>query len=418
MGVGLYGWGMKTPHLVVISTHDSGKWFGCYRHESVRTPQIDRLAAEGVALDSYFSVSPICSPSRGAAMTGLAPQRNGLVGLTHQGFRLNDGVKHAAELLRERGYESVLFSFQHEANEEEWPRLGFERYEVPQTGDPQYPFMFKSAPEVAEGFADFLENRSDERPFYAQIGFNETHTPFWFGGAVPDRSRGVEIPPYLERTADAENHLAGLQGAIAQVDVAVGRILDALDAQGLRENTIVVFTSDHGIESRRDKWTLYDPGIEIPGIFRGPGLPAGKRLMDVQSNLNFLPTLFELAGVAPLEECDGESFASRLMEPAGEVSDEKPFYGIYYNGACRCIRTRDYKLIWNLGPEPYVTPPPQRLDGAGPAKARPVWELYDLQKDPNEFKNLAGTAEFAELEKTLREQLLAWLRGVGDPCTP
>ncbi|MCC5842652.1 MAG: sulfatase [Verrucomicrobia bacterium] len=409
---------MKKPHLIVISTHDSGKWFGCYGHGTVHTPHIDRLASEGVTLDGYFSVSPICSPSRGAAMTGLAPQRNGLVGLTHHGFRLNDGVKHAAELLRERGYEPVLFSFQHEADEGGWKRLGFERYEVPQTGDPQYPFMFKSAPEVAEGFAAFLETRSDDRPFYAQIGFNETHTPFWFGGAVPDRSRGVEVPPYLERTGEAEHHFAGLQGAIRQADEGVGRILAALDAHGLRDETIVVFTSDHGIESRRDKWTLYDPGLEIPCIFRGPGIPAGRRLGDVQSNLNFLPTLLQLAGLPPLAEADGTAFADRVCDPEGASPDEAPFFGVYYNGACRCIRTRAYKLIWNLGPEPYRVPPPERLDASGPAVARPVWELYDLRADPDEFNNLAGSEALRETESDLRTQLLKWLRDVGDPCTP
>ena len=409
---------MHPPNIVLISTHDSGKWFGCYDHPSVHTPHLEKLAAAGVVLDRYFSVSPICSPSRGAAMTGLAPQRNGLIGLTHHGFRLHEHIPHAASLLRERGYESVLFSFQHEAEADEWPRLGFERYEVPQTGDPQYPFMFRSAPEVARGFADFLGHRSDARPFYAQIGFNETHTPFWFGGAVPDRSAGVPLPPYLQNTPDAVHHFAGLQGAIRQADDGVGIILDALAAHGLTDNTLVIFTTDHGIESRRDKWTLYDPGIEIAGVFRGPGLPAGKRLPDLQSNLNFLPTLFELAGLPPLPQSDGDSFAARLRDPDSPCATSAPFFGIYHNGACRCIRTASHKLIWNLGPEPYITPPPQRLDGAGPASARPVWELYDLDADPNEFENLAGSEALKTLEADLRTQLLSWLREVGDPCTP
>ena len=409
---------MKKKNVVIVSTHDSGKWFGCYGHATVRTPNIDRLAAEGVVMDRYFAVSPICSPSRGAAMTGLAPQRNGLMGLTHHGFRLKDEVTHAAEHFRDRGYESVLFSFQHEANEEEWPRLGFERYEVPQTGDPQYPFMFRNAPEVARGFAEFVKTRDDDRPFYAQIGFNETHTPFWFGGAVPDREQGVEVPAYLEETADAVNHIAGLQGALRQADEGVGILLDALEAEGLSDDTLVVFTTDHGIESKRDKWTLYDPGLEIAGIFKGPGLPAGQRLADVQSNLNFLPTLFELAGVASLADSDGDSFASRLWNPGESLETEKPFFGIYHNGACRCIRTGAHKLIWNLGPEPYVTPPPQRLDGTGPAAARPVWELYALETDPNEFENRAGEEALADIERDLREQLLGWMRRVGDPCTP
>lgn len=409
---------MKSPNIVHISTHDSGKWFGCYGHSTVHTPRVDRLASEGVTMENCFAVSPICSPSRGAAMTGLSPQRNGLLGLTHHGFRLHGHVAHAASLLRDRGYESVLFSFQHEANAEEWPRLGFERYEMPQTGDPQYPFMFHNAPEVARGFARFLETREDARPFYAQIGFNESHTPFWFGGATPDRADGVHIPPYLQETPDAFDHFAGLQGALLQADEGVGRVLDALDAHGLSDNTLVVFTTDHGVESRRDKWTLYDPGVEIACIFRGPGLPAGKRLLDLQSNLNFLPTLLELAGLPPLENADGASFASRLLDSGDAPRRGEPVFGVYHNGACRSVRTETHKLIWNLCPEPYATPVPQRLDGTGPGEARPVWELYDLQADPHEFCNLAGTDTTLELEVSLRETLLTWLRRMGDPCTP
>ncbi len=409
---------MKRPHIVLISTHDSGKWFGCYGHASVHTPHVDRLAADGVVLDRYFAFRPICSPSRGAAMTGMPPQRNGLLGLTHHGFRMRDDVPHAAALLRDRGYESVLFSFQHEANADEWSRLGFERYEVRQNETLPYPDMFRPAPEVAQGFAEFLAQRNDDRPFYAQIGFNETHTPFGFGGASPDHSKGVDLPPYLQETTDAADHIAGLQGALRQADTGVGIILDALDAHGLTDDTLVIFTTDHGIESRRDKWTLYDPGIEIAGIVRGPGLPKGTRFDGLQSNLNFLPTLFELAGLEPLTESDGVSFAASLRDPEASAAEDAPIFGTYYNGACRCIRTRTHKLIWNLGPEPYVTEPPQRLDGAGAKQPRPVWECYDLEADPNEFANLAGSESVREIEEQLRARLLAWLRQVGDPCTP
>jgi arylsulfatase A-like enzyme len=403
------------PNILHISTHDSGRWFGCYGHPTVETPHIDQLAAEGTRLTNYFAVSPICSPSRGAAMTGLQPQRNGLLGLTHHGFSLNDNVRHAAELLADSGYQSVLFSFQHETVMENWRRLGFEDYLCPEIPDQPYPDMFHTAPEVAETFADFLNTRDISRPFYAQVGFNETHTPFDFGGAEPRRDRGVDMPAYLVNDEKAEAHLAALQGALKQADDGVGVLLDALDRVGLTDNTLVIFTTDHGIECNRDKWTLYDPGLEIACLFRGPGIPSGAELHDLKSNIDFLPTLLELVGLPVPQGLDGRSFAPRFRTPEGPA-ENLAILGTYYNGACRCIRTSRYKLIWNLGPEPYVADPPVRADGSStPKHARPIRELYDLQADPDEFQNLAGQPELREVEETLAHDLHRELVRLRDP---
>jgi len=403
------------PNILHVSTHDSGRWFGCYGLETVHTPNIDGLASQGLVLEQAFAVCPICSPSRGAAMTGLYPQRNGLLGLTHQGFSLNPDVPHAAQLLRDRGYHSVLFSFQHETVMENWQHLGFEKYLSPENGERQYPFMFQSAPEVARTFDTFLAERNDDRPFYAQVGFNETHTPFWFGGAVPDREQGTHVPEYLVEDEDVRNHLAGLQGALKQADEGMGVLLEALRNHGLEENTLVIFTTDHGIECQRDKWTLYDPGLEIAFILRGPGIPQGVRHAGLFSNVDVLPTLMDLAGLSCPEDLDGVSQAERFRNPETETESD-PIFGIYFNGACRCVRTQTHKLIWNLGPEPYVTDPPVSLSGAGPRHARPIWELYDLEQDPHEFHNRAGDPALAETETTLRTQLTHWLQSVQDPC--
>ncbi len=348
-------------------------------------------------------------------MTGLYPQRNGLLGLTHQGFSLNGNVQHAAQLLQEQGYQSVLFSFQHETVMERWRRLGFEEYLSPETGERQYPFMFQSAPKVARTFETFLKERKDSRPFYAQVGFNETHTPFWFGGAVPDREKGTHLPDYLVGDQDMQTHLAGLQGALKLADEGVGVLLEALNRYHLAETTLVVFTTDHGIECQRDKWTLYDPGMEIACILRGPGIPSGSRHSGLFSNVDFLPTLMDLAELPCPEQLDGQSHAPHFRNPeTASLSD--PIFGIYFNGACRCVRTQTHKLIWNLGPEPYVSDPPMLLSGDGPKHARPIWELYELQQDPNEFHNRAGDPELAEVETLLRTQLHAWLSRVQDPC--
>ncbi|MCD8482636.1 MAG: sulfatase-like hydrolase/transferase [Verrucomicrobia bacterium] len=105
----------KRPDILLINTHDSGRYFGCYGVATVNSPHLDSLAATGVLFENMIAASPICSPSRGAMVTGRWPQRNGLLGLTHHGFRLNSNERHAAQIFRDSGYETVLFHFQHVA---------------------------------------------------------------------------------------------------------------------------------------------------------------------------------------------------------------------------------------------------------------------------------------------------------------
>jgi arylsulfatase A-like enzyme len=350
-------------------------------------------------------------------MTGRYPQRNGLVGLTHHGFELNQGERHAAALFRDGGYHSVLFQFQHEAVAERWASLGYQAYRCRESGSPDYPHMFRPATEVARHVAEFL-SEPGERPFFAHVGFNETHTPFDFGGVTPSRQHGVTVPGHIRRDAAAERHFAHLQGAIERVDEAVGRILAALADNRLEENTLVVFYSDHGYEARRDKWTLYDPGIAIPMIFRWPGvIPAGRHCDALRGNVDLLPTLLDLGGLPLPGDLDGRSFAPLLKDPAAHTDPgAERFFGIYYNGAARCIRTRTRKLIHHLGPEPYMAKAPVPLDDSDPKYPRPDWELYDLEDDPLETNNLWNESRCRAEGRALAGELIAWMRSTNDPA--
>lgn len=405
------------PNVLHLTTHDSGRFFGCYGIDTVETANIDRLAAEGVLLERMHAVCPICSPSRGAAMTGLYPQRNGLIGLTHQGYRLKEEVVHLARRMRESGYESTLFSFQHEVVPEDWERLGFEGYEYREAAEMPYPYMFRPAPEVACGFADWLNRREETRPFYVQLGFNETHTPFHFGGAYPDKSKGVTVPPYIAETPAGIDYFAHLQGAIRQVDEAVGILLGALRDNGLEEDTLVIFTTDHGIEARRAKWTLYDPGIEIAFIARWPagGLSGGRRLKQVQSNIHFTPTLLDLCGLPVPEGLDGESRAAWLRGEEADTSFRDPFFGFYHNGSCRCIRTDRYKLIRSFGTEIGQYAYPCEMECPKIVGTTRFVELYDLETDPAEIHNLADSPDHGRIRDDLDRQLRQWLEAMDDP---
>ena len=378
------------------------------------TPAIDRLAADSVVFEQLTAASPICSPSRGSMLTGRWPQRNGLLGLVHHGFSFNPGERHAAALFRDADYETTLFHFQHVAHPHEWADLGFESYLCRSRDEefPNYPDMARTAPEVGDAFTDWLEARTDSRAFFTQVNFNETHTPFDFGGVAPDRSRGVTVPPWIEADAKSEAHFAALQGAVGALDAGVGKVLEALQQSGLMDSTIILFATDHGFEARRDKWTCYESGLGIAGMLRygDAGICGERRLRTPCSNVDLLPTLLQLAGIERPENFDGVSMADSLL--AQEEPTARPVFGIYHNSGVRSVRVGGWKLIRNFSAEPYAPPPPVRLGDASGAVARVPVELYHLDVDPHELLNQA--AEQPEIVSELNQTLLTWMRSVED----
>ena len=403
------------PNVLLLNSHDSGRFFGCYGVETVRTPAIDRLASDGVVLDAWTAASPICSPSRGAMLTGRWPQRNGLLGLTHHGFSLNRGERHAASIFREAGYRTALFHFQHVAGRDEWPDLGFGEYLCRSRDDeyPNYPDMAIPAAEVGDSVAGWLEAVDPDRPFFAQVNFNETHTPFEFGGVGEDRAKGVTVPDWIERDAVSERHFALLQGAVAALDRGIGVILQALEDRGLAENTLVVFAADHGLEAGRDKWTCYESGLGIAGLFRCPalGLSGGRRIAQPLSNVRLLATLLDVCGIPVPDNLDGAGFLPLLR---GEAMEEAPVFSIYHNTGSRSVRVGRWKLIRNFSAEPYGQEAPVRMSGDKAVVPRKPVLLFDLEKDPAELNDLseAHPAKVAELNRVLGE----WMRAADDPA--
>jgi arylsulfatase A-like enzyme len=413
------------PNVLLINSHDTGRFLGCYGVNTVRTPHLDRLATEGVLLEQCSAASPICSPSRGAMVTGRWPQRNGLVGLVHHGFRLHETERHAAALFRDGGYATTLFHFQHVAEPQAWSQLGFENFLLPSRDEeePVYPHMARPAAEVGDGVADWLARQAArtnlaDRPFFAQVNFNETHTPFWFGGVDPQRLDGVTVPPWIEPSASAEDHFAHLQGSVAALDDGVGRILAALDSTDLAANTLVLFATDHGLEAARDKWTCYESGLGIAALARLPaqGISGGRRLATPLSNVDFLPTLLDCAGLPAPANLDGRSFAPLLRGDQPDLpASARPVFGIYYNGGSRSVRLGRWKLIRNLAAEPYGESAPVSLRGdRGPRLPRPPAQLYDLSTDPHELHDLASRhpEEVARLSALLGR----WMLDTGDPA--
>jgi arylsulfatase A-like enzyme len=410
--------GRKQPNVMIITSHDSGRHFGCYGIETVHTPSIDRLAASGHRFSNFFTVSPVCSPSRGAFMTGRYPQSNGLMGLTHEPWEwtLNPGERHLSRIMRDAGYHTALFGIQHESPDV--TTLGFVDFD-----NANRPGATRlNAIDLGEAVGSFLMHRSNQdSPFFAQIGFFESHIPFDFGGATPDSETGITVPPYIQNNDAARSYLAAMQGAIRRLDDGIGRILRALDESGLADNTIVIFTTDHGIEVPRAKHFLFDAGIATSLLMRWPaaGIDGGKIQDRLTSNIDVLPTLLELIGVPIPDNIEGKSFTS-LFDPSSDSHPRDEIFAMYQTLAPhlssenRCIRTNRYKLIRNFVPRRQLETP---VDIANPVmKVKlPVVELYDLEKDPLELENLAEQPDHQEIRQELSNRLWHWLEEVRDP---
>jgi len=406
------------PNVLFITCHDLGQHLGCYGQRTVASPALDRLAASGVRFARSFCTAPQCSPSRAALHTGLYPHAAGVLGLAHHpyGWRLDPTVPHTAHLLGQHGYRTTLVGMQHLIDRGSAHELGYERV-----------LPVAPAYDEAEATVALLgELARSEAPFYLEVGFEEPHRPYDFGGAEPDTSRGVAVPAYLPDAPQSRADLAAFQGAIRQMDAGVGRILAALDQLGLQDQTCVIFVTDHGAAMPRAKCTLYDPGIEVALLWRWPsaGLSGGRVIAELISNVDVTPTLFDGLRLPAPPSVQGRSVWPLLRGepylPRAEIFAEKTFH-TYYE-PMRAVRTAGAKLIINFEVSTAVDVPSDiraspiypLVQPAFDVVRQPV-ELYDLAADPWEQHNLAGEAAVAALEADLRQRLLQWMAETGDP---
>jgi arylsulfatase A-like enzyme len=341
------------------------------------------------------------------------------MGLAHApyGWRLRPGVAHTAQILADAGYSTALVGMQHLVDRPAAHELG-------------YASVLPVAPayEEADAAVGVLRELSRQAaPFYLEVGFEEPHRPYDFGGAEPDNSLGVDVPGYLPDVPEARSDLAAFQGAIRQMDTAVGRLLHALDDLDLAQSTCVIFATDHGAAMPRAKCTLYDPGIEVALLWRWPtaGLQGGRIVSELVSNVDVTPTLLDALGLPSPPAIQGRSLWPLLSgdgtyTPRAEVFAEKTFH-TYYE-PMRAIRTERHKLIANFEVS-------TRVDVPSDIRQSPIYpvmreqfdvvrqpiELYDLVDDPWEQHNLVSRREMASVESELRERLLNWMHTTDDP---
>ncbi len=403
------------PNIIMIVPHDLGQHLGCYGVEEVRTPNIDRLAKRGIRFSNIYSTSGVCTPGRASLHTGRYPQSNGLMGLSHAPWwwKLDEDERHTASYLNELGYDTYLVGLSHLG--ESPSRLGYD-----------HRHGSRKIEETVKATRTLINSRApDDSPFFAKVGFFEVHRGFEYGS---DRKNGVYVPPWLAGTETMKNDLAKFQAEIHYMDKKVGKILDTLADSEISENTLVIFTAEHGIPYPGAKWTARKAGLEVPLIMYQPGTPfsGGTVHEQLMSNVDVLPTLLDYLGADVPDRIQGTSF-EQVVRGETEKSPRKYAFGQYTrdmkrDNESRTVITRDHQLIWYASQGRSVDYPvsvdPVRFAGHRERaktknRHRPFFQLFDLKEDPAELNEIAS--ERPAVINRLKLKLRDWMKRVDDP---
>ena len=402
---------MTPPNVVYLHSHDTGRYVQPYGH-AIPTPNIQLLADQGVLFRNAFSAAATCSGSRAALTTGRYPHSNGMIGLAHRGFQLFDYGQHLVHTLRRAGYHSELIGEQHISRDKSV--IGYDRLHEIDTNH---------VDNVAPVAVDVL--RGDlPQPFFLSVGFFETHRSYFEPSSVRDTL--YSLPPAgLPDVPAVRQDMAAFKASARSLDQGVGAVLNALMANDLADNTIVVCTTDHGLALPGAKCTLTDRGLGVMLIVRGPGGFTGGKVCDaLVSQIDIYPTLVELAGLERPDFLQGESLMPLVRGESDSVRDavfgEITFHAAYEPQ--RAVRTQRFKYIRR-----YVDGPPVLANtddsttkdlmielGWGDRPVDPE-QLYDLMIDPDETRNLAAEPDYADVRAELAGRLDRWMADTGDP---
>ncbi len=405
---------MGRPNILYIHSHDTGRYIQPYGR-AVRTPNLQRLADEGVLFRRCFCAGPTCSPSRAAMLTGQSAHSSGMIGLAHRGFRLRDPQEHLANFLARHGYHTALSGVQHEAPYKEVDTLG-------------YAEILGHAGEAEVKAAEFLRGYTGEKPFFLAVGFGETHRQGrWFHNDGPEGDgRHVQPPAPLPDVAAVREDMAAFNASAERLDAKMGVVFDALGQAGLAESTLVIATTDHGIAFPFMKCNLTDHGTGVMLIVRGPGGFAGGQAVDaLVSHVDVFPTVCDLAGLDRPAYLQGESMVPLATGQAERIR-EAAFSEVTYHASyelMRSIRTDRYRYIRRFGDRRGPVLPncddsvskDYLLERGWRDREWPTEALYDLTYDPNEARNVADAPGYAEIREDLRVQLEQWMRDTHDP---
>jgi len=417
----------RRPDIVLFLADDLG-WADCsiYGGKDAATPNMARLAADGLTFTHAFVASPSCAPSRAALLTGLNPMRNGAM---RNHARPRADAKKWPAYFKELGYETAAIG--KTAHYAQVTEYGF---------DHASHFKYHED-DCVRAAVDWLASRKSDKPLCLIVGTNWPHVPW--PKKTPVEAETLDLPPTQVDTAETRLARARYLAAVANADRDLGLVYDAA-RERLGDDTLFLFTGDHGAQFPFGKWNAYDAGIRTPLIAIWPGrVKPGTTSDAMVSWIDILPTCLAAAGAAPPTDLDGRSFLGVLRGETNAHRD-KVFVTHSADGEMnqyplRAVRTRDWKYIRNLDPaaehHSHVDHGKNReADGrnywdswvakakSDPSAAaivrryhtRPAEELYDLAADPDELTNLATDLAHADRLKALRADLDAWMAAQGD----
>ena len=438
--------GPSRLNVLLITVDDLGLQMSAYGDSVIETPSLDALAASGVQFEVAYVAQASCSPSRSAIFTGLYVHSNGQFGLTNASdFSLHPHLHDATipNILKRAGYRTGIIGKLHVDPEDKF----------------QWDVRSRVNARDVKGMAEFSEEfigDGEEAPFFLMVNYTDPHA---YRERDPETSAVIGDWTFLDRfegipetlvapsekmvfpfqridTPEQRERVAGYYNEVRRVDIGVGLLLDALNRQGHSDDTLVILTGDHGPPFDRGKTTVYEGGLRVPFLVRWPGVSKPARSKAMVSTVDILPTILDATGAPAAVEMHGVSLRPVLEEPDAHLRDylvgEFHMHGAPWFPR-RAIRDSRYKLIHNLladtasprtgidGDLGYVTSREERYAGTPVRQAfdiladPPEFELYDLEEDPWEFRNLAGEPEHAETLERLQTVLEDWRRTTDDP---
>lgn len=408
-------------NVLYIHTHDTGRYIQPYGYQ-MPTPNMQRLAEEGTLFRHAYCAGPTCSPSRAGLLTGMMPHTCGMLGLAHRGFQLNDYNQHLTRYLKENGYETVLCGMQHEAPKTEM--LGYDLVLADYQDGNKIEDFVSADLSYAQKVGDYLKEKRD-KPFFLSFGMQSTHRIF---PEIDDKVNPDYImPPFpIYDNKQSREDMAGFISSVAVADKCVGIVMESLKESGLDKDTLVIYTTDHGIAFPKMKCNMYDTGIGVSLIVRYPeNRMKGKAVDSLVSQIDIFPTICEILKLEKPLWLQGRSMRPILegstLKIRNELFSEVNFHAAYE--PMRCIRTERYKLIKFYDNHDAVVPAniddglsKNFLIQSGYLEGKREKEmLFDLYLDPIERINLIEDDRYKEVYQDLSKKLCRWMKETKDP---
>jgi N-sulfoglucosamine sulfohydrolase len=400
------------PNVLYLNSHDTGRYVQPYGH-AIPTPNIQWLADQGVMFRNAFCAAPSCSGSRAALLTGSYCHSNGMMGLAHRGFELNDYDQHIVRTLSAAGYHTELVGEQHVSADP--AALGYNIvHQIENT----------RASSVAPAAISALSGEIPQ-PFFMSVGFFETHRSFFAPSSVRDRVYSLP-PPFLPDTPEIRQDVAAYKASARSLDHGVGAVLNTLHETGLDRNTLVICTTDHGLAFPTAKASLLDRGIGVMLIVRGTGFLGGIAHDELVSQIDIFPTICDVAGIEAPPWVQGRSLVPLVQGVQAPGAHQEIFSELTYHAAYepqRAIRTERFKYIRRFDDYPYPvlancddSPSKEAYLARGWARRRVSREaLHDLFFNPGEGRNVIDDPEYIEVARDMRRRLEEWMEQTGDP---